>query len=105
MDEIPYYDRLRDFLVTDAVKKLYLIRHGETYFNLENRIGGDSPLTEKGRMQAFALAEYFRKKKRLCYLEDPWFTTWISQKNYHYTGITYLFHIKYCSVDCFLPSG
>jgi broad specificity phosphatase PhoE/predicted kinase len=63
MDEIPYYDRLRDFLVTDAVKKLYLIRHGETYFNLENRIGGDSPLTEKGRMQAFALAEYFRKKK------------------------------------------
>lgn len=59
---IPYYDRIRDFLVTDTVKNLFLIRHGETFFNLEDRIGGDSDLTAKGRAQAWALAEYFKKK-------------------------------------------
>ena len=62
-DDIPYYDRVRDFLVTDTVKNLYLIRHGETDFNMENRIGGDSNLTENGRSQARALAVYFSKKK------------------------------------------
>ena len=62
-DEIPYYDQVRDFLVTDSVKHLYLIRHGETYFNLENRIGGDSDLTENGRLQARSLAKYFSKKE------------------------------------------
>ena len=62
-DDIPYYDRIRDFLVTDIVKNLFLIRHGETYFNLENRIGGDSGLTETGWEQANALGRYFKKKK------------------------------------------
>jgi broad specificity phosphatase PhoE/predicted kinase len=61
-DNLPYYDQIRDFLVMDTVKHLYLIRHGETYFNLENRIGGDSPLTGNGRLQAKALAKYFSKK-------------------------------------------
>ncbi len=61
-DPLPYYDRIRDFLVTDSVSNFFLIRHGETYFNLENRIGGDSPLTEKGKAQARALAHYFQKK-------------------------------------------
>lgn len=34
--------------------KLYFVRHGETVWNVENKICGatDSPLTEKGRMQA-----------------------------------------------------
>ncbi len=62
-DNIPYYDQIRDLLVTDTVKHLYLIRHGETYFNLENRIGGDSDLTKNGVLQAEALAQYFTKKK------------------------------------------
>jgi broad specificity phosphatase PhoE/predicted kinase len=62
-DNLPYYDQIRDFLVMDTVKHLHLIRHGETYFNLENRIGGDSPLTGNGRLQAKALAEYFSKKE------------------------------------------
>ncbi len=62
-EDIPYYDRIRDFLVTDYVKNLFLIRHGETYFNLENRIGGDSGLTENGKKQARALARYFKGKK------------------------------------------
>jgi len=59
---IPFYDLIRDFLVTDSVKNLFLIRHGETYFNLEDRIGGDSSLTPKGLRQAQALAQYFKNK-------------------------------------------
>ncbi len=61
-DSIPYYDQVRDFLVTDSIKHLYLVRHGQTYFNLENRIGGNSGLTEKGISQAKALADFFAKK-------------------------------------------
>ncbi len=62
-DDIPYYDLIRDLLVADTVKNLFLIRHGETYFNLENRIGGNSGLTENGKAQARALAHYFRNRK------------------------------------------
>jgi len=63
VDAIPYYEQIRDFLVTDTVRNLFLIRHGETFFNLENRIGGDSELTERGRSQAEALAAHFSKKE------------------------------------------
>jgi broad specificity phosphatase PhoE len=60
---IPFHDQVRDFLVTDTVKHLYLIRHGETTFNLEDRIGGDSGLTDKGWAQSQALAKYFKGKR------------------------------------------
>lgn len=62
-ETIPFYDQVRDFLVSDSVKHLYLVRHGETYFNLEDRIGGDSSLTKNGIRQAEALGEYFSKKE------------------------------------------
>jgi broad specificity phosphatase PhoE/predicted kinase len=62
-DDVPYLDQIRDFLLTDMVKNLFLIRHGETYFNIENRIGGDSELTENGLAQANKLASYFQKKR------------------------------------------
>ncbi|MGA2780574.1 MAG: 6-phosphofructo-2-kinase/fructose-2,6-bisphosphatase [Smithella sp.] len=62
-DAIPFYDRLRDYLVTDEVKNLFLIRHTETEYNIENRIGGDSPLTKKGKEQATALGLFFKKRK------------------------------------------
>ena len=61
--DLPYHDQIRDFLVTDTVKHLFLIRHGETFFNLEDRIGGDSELTENGWEQARTLAHYFKKKR------------------------------------------
>jgi broad specificity phosphatase PhoE/predicted kinase len=61
--DIPYHDQIRDFLVTDTVKHLFLIRHGETHFNLEDRIGGDSELTENGWAQAKTLAHYFKNKQ------------------------------------------
>ena len=62
-DVIPFYERLRDYLVTDEVKNLFLIRHTETEYNVENRIGGDSHLTKKGRAQAEALGHFFKKRK------------------------------------------
>jgi len=62
-DDIPHYDLIRDLLVADTVKNLFLIRHGETYFNLQNRIGGNSGLTENGKDQAETLARYFRSRK------------------------------------------
>ena len=62
-DSIPLYARLRDYLVTDEVKNLFLIRHAQTEYNREDRIGGDSSLTSKGREQAEALGQFFVKKK------------------------------------------
>lgn len=42
---------------------IYLIRHGETYFNLFHKIQGrvDSPLTPLGMKQAQAIGEYLRQ--------------------------------------------
>jgi len=60
---IPFYDRIRDFVVTDTLRNLYLIRHGETDFNLENRIGGDPGLTGHGCEQAGALARHFQRRR------------------------------------------
>ena len=62
-DAISFYDRLRDYLVTDEVKNLFLIRHTETEYNVANRIGGDPQLTKKGRKQSAALGEFFKTKK------------------------------------------
>jgi 2,3-bisphosphoglycerate-dependent phosphoglycerate mutase len=44
---------------TASHTELYLLRHGETQWNLEKRFQGhqDSPLTENGRKQALQLAE------------------------------------------------
>ncbi|WP_310600891.1 6-phosphofructo-2-kinase/fructose-2,6-bisphosphatase [Desulfobulbus sp.] len=56
---LPYYDRIRDIITTRVVRNLFLVRHGETVYNREDRIGGDSELTDKGLEQAKALAEHF----------------------------------------------
>ncbi|GFK93151.1 Adenosylcobalamin/alpha-ribazole phosphatase [Fundidesulfovibrio magnetotacticus] len=58
---LPHYRLVRDLLVSDWVRNLYLARHGETFHNLENRIGGDSDLTAKGLVQAQSLAWHFRE--------------------------------------------
>lgn len=46
------------------MKTLYLMRHGETLFNVQHKIQGwcDSPLTEKGIKQAQKVRDYFSKK-------------------------------------------
>nr|WP_320009462.1 6-phosphofructo-2-kinase/fructose-2,6-bisphosphatase [uncultured Desulfobulbus sp.] len=58
-DILPYYDRIRDVITTRVVRNLFLVRHGETVFNREDRIGGDSELTDKGQAQANSLAAHF----------------------------------------------
>lgn len=58
---LPHYRLVRDLLVSDWVRNLFLARHGETFHNLENRIGGDSDLTAKGLVQAQSLAWHFRE--------------------------------------------
>ena len=62
-DGIPFEDRIRDFLVTPYLKNLYLIRHTETFYNMEDRIGGNSELTPRGHVQARMLAGHFRDRK------------------------------------------
>lgn len=49
-------------LKDNQVKRLYLMRHGETLFNAQHRIQGwcDSPLTEKGKQQAIKAGLYFK---------------------------------------------
>ncbi|HHO75743.1 MAG TPA: 6-phosphofructokinase [Deltaproteobacteria bacterium] len=63
VDQMPLYSRIRDCLVTDVVKGLFLLRHTESFYNVEDRIGGDAGLTPKGQEQASALGRFFRKKK------------------------------------------
>lgn len=58
---LPHYRIVRDLLVSDWVRNLYLARHGETIYNLENRIGGDADLTARGMVQAQALSWHFRE--------------------------------------------
>lgn len=60
-NSLPYYAAIRDIVVTHWVQHLYLVRHGETVFNLEGRIGGDPDLTPQGTAQAGRLAEHFRR--------------------------------------------
>lgn len=45
------------------IKKLYLMRHGETLFNVLKKVQGacDSPLTEKGIQQAKLARDFFQK--------------------------------------------
>lgn len=45
-------------------KTLYLVRHGQTLFNLQHKIQGwcDSPLTEQGIQEAQTVRQYFQSK-------------------------------------------
>lgn len=47
------------------MSKLYLVRHGQTYFNLWHKIQGwcDSPLTPQGIRQAKEVGAYFKQNK------------------------------------------
>lgn len=44
-------------------KTLYLVRHGQTYFNYYHKVQGrcDSPLTEMGIHQVEMARDYFQK--------------------------------------------
>ncbi len=56
---MPYYGQIRDLLMSDWIKNLYLVRHAESAYNVRDRVGGNSSLTDKGRKQAWALSRHF----------------------------------------------
>jgi broad specificity phosphatase PhoE/predicted kinase len=43
-------------------RPIYLTRHGESLYNLDDRIGGDSSLTPQGRRYAVSLADFMREE-------------------------------------------
>lgn len=47
------------------MRTIYLVRHGQTLFNVHHKIQGtcDSPLTELGKAQATAVRKYFLQKE------------------------------------------
>lgn len=47
------------------MRTIYLVRHGQTLFNVHHKIQGtcDSPLTELGKAQAKAVRQYFLQKQ------------------------------------------
>ncbi len=61
--KIPHAVLIRDILVSDWVRGLCLARHGESEYNVQGRIGGDSGLTDLGRAQAAALASSFQSQE------------------------------------------
>lgn len=79
----PYYAAIREIAVSVWIKSLYLARHGQTEFNVQGRIGGDPPLTAKGRVQALALAN------RLKNVELDWVFTSTRMRS-HETAIPVL---------------
>lgn len=56
----PYYAAIREIVTSMWVNDLYLARHGQTEFNVQGRIGGDPPLTAKGRAQAQLLGRHMQ---------------------------------------------
>ncbi|MBD5553552.1 MAG: 6-phosphofructo-2-kinase/fructose-2,6-bisphosphatase [Desulfovibrio sp.] len=59
----PFYAAIREIVTSMWINDLYLARHGQTEFNVQGRIGGDPPLTAKGRAQALLLGEHMRDKR------------------------------------------
>src|SRR5437867_4814718 len=60
-------------MAADRRLTVYLIRHGETFWNREGRCQGvtDVPLTEKGYRQAHAIAKAFEGKQLSLILSGP----------------------------------
>ena len=52
--------QITSYLQNLKIKKhpIYITRHGESIYNTENRLGGDSELTDKGKLYADNLYEY-----------------------------------------------
>lgn len=42
---------------------IYLVRHGQSIYNVENRVGGDSDLSERGYAYLPKLRDYFNEEK------------------------------------------
>lgn len=62
-NDLPFSERIRDFVVTPFINNLFLLRHTQSFFNLEDRLGGDAQLTPKGIQDAHKIAQYFAQKR------------------------------------------
>lgn len=64
--------RIAFFLLNMHIQQrvIYLTRHGESEFNKYERIGGDSPLTERGKAFAVKLAEFMKEETKNNIRED-----------------------------------
>jgi len=58
-------------------RTIYLSRHGESKWNVTGQLGGDPPLTERGKSYAFKLAEFINEEFLLQGKELP--IVWSSQ--------------------------
>ena len=47
-------------------KLIFFSRHGESEYNVENKVGGDSPLSDRGALYAKALGRYFNNLGESC---------------------------------------
>ena len=61
-NDLPYYAAIRDIISSRWVQDLYLVRHGETDYNREGRLGGDPSLTAKGIEQAWIFRTFLRPR-------------------------------------------
>lgn len=52
-------------------KPIYLSRHGESVFNVQGKIGGDSSLSEHGREYAEALGKFIREQPAILESKQP----------------------------------
>lgn len=58
------YEYIKSRLTPERSHHIYFVRHGQTVWNVENKICGatDSPLTAEGRAQALAIGEEVKKQ-------------------------------------------
>jgi len=49
---------------------IYLVRHGQSIYNVENRVGGDSDLSERGYAYLPKLRDYFNEEKEQGIVSD-----------------------------------
>lgn len=62
-----FFDKIKEkkrFSEENMTKTLYLVRHGQTYFNYYHKVQGrcDSPLNERGIRQVEMARDYFKKQ-------------------------------------------
>ncbi len=48
--------------INSLKKPIYLLRHGESLYNLDDRVGGDPDMTEKGHSFGGMLENFFIKE-------------------------------------------
>jgi broad specificity phosphatase PhoE len=72
------------------MKRIYLSRHGESLYNLENRIGGNSNLSNKGEKYSIALSKYINNlNDDIIVLTSELIRTINTAKNIKYNKIQY----------------